>query len=145
MERETAVAEFIRRTGTVNRGYDAESIRRFRGPKKATNMNITGCCNSDTLPKSRSLSLRTAAIEQLRQLGKIDRHLPRLIRGQKAGVSCCVRVGSTVEHAKLHPRASSTANPLWISTIRHGPGKRSVMFRLGKRRSNRRARAAQRP
>src|SRR5258708_12388943 len=69
----------------------------------ATNMNITGCCNSDTLPKSRSLSLRTAAIEQLRQLGKIDRHLPRLIRGQKAGASCSVRVGSTVEHAKLHP------------------------------------------
>src|SRR5260370_35614948 len=67
------------------------------------NMNITGCCNSDTLPKPRSLSLRTAAIEQFRQLGEIDCHLPRLIRGQKAGVSCRVRVGSPLEPAKFPP------------------------------------------
>src|SRR5258708_21772769 len=48
-------------------------------------------------------SLCRAAIEQFRQLGEIDCHLPCLVNRQEAGVSRCVRVGSTVEHTKLHP------------------------------------------
>ena len=49
------------------------------------------------------LSPRRAAIEQFRQPCEIERHLPCLVHRQKAGVSCCVRVGSTVEHTELLP------------------------------------------
>jgi hypothetical protein len=72
-------------------------------------------------------SLCGAAIEYFRQPCEIDCQLSRLVYCQEAGVSCNVWVGSAVEHPKLLPVASSTANPLGISTIRHGTGKRLVM------------------
>jgi len=90
----------------------------------ATNMNISGCCNSDTSPKPQSLSLCPAAIEQFRQLGEIERYL---VHRQEAGVSCSVWIGST-NTPSCNPVVSSTANPLGISTIRQGAGKRPVMF-----------------
>src|SRR5258708_2018591 len=50
-----------------------------------------------------ALSLCRAAIEQFRQPREIDCHLSRLVHRQKAGMSCYVWVGSTVEHAELLP------------------------------------------
>jgi hypothetical protein len=52
----------------------------------AANMNITGCCNSDTSPKPQSSSLCPAAVEQFRQLREIDCHLSHLLHHQKQRV-----------------------------------------------------------
>jgi hypothetical protein len=68
----------------------------------ATNMNITGCCNSDTLPKPRSLSLCTAAIEQFRQLGEIEYHLPPLPNSPPPEIPKPIRSQLRVAHRVLN-------------------------------------------
>ncbi len=61
------------------------------------------------VPIDAALAVRTfypnllAAIDQFRQPGEIDFHLPRLVHREDAGVSCGIWIGSTAEHAELLP------------------------------------------